>query len=50
MIASFYSYILRKPVAVIAILFLCFPVSYILPTGVAAFVAAKVPARSSEQE
>ena len=50
MIASFYSYIIRKPVAVIAILFLCFPVSYILPIGVAAFVAAKVPAGSSEQE
>ena len=50
MIASFYSYMIRKPVAVIAILFLCFPVSYILPIGVAAFVAAKVPAGSSEQE
>lgn len=43
MIASFYSYIVRKPVAVIAILFMCFPVSYILPVAVSAFIAAKVP-------
>ena len=42
-IASLYGYHMRKPVAVIAVLLLCFPVSYILPIGVAAFAVSKIP-------
>ena len=43
-IAAFYSYIMRKPAAVTCILLLCFPVTYIIPVAVSAFVAAKIPA------
>lgn len=42
-IAALYAYQMRKPVAVITILLLCFPVTYILPVGIAAFAAAKIP-------
>ncbi len=42
-IASLYAYQMRKPVAVIMVLLLCFPVTYILPVGIAAFAAAKIP-------
>ena len=42
-ISSLYAYQMRKPVAVIMILLLCFPVTYIVPIGVSAFIAAHIP-------
>jgi H+/Cl- antiporter ClcA len=42
-IASLYAFMVRKPVMVIAILLLCFPVSYIVPVAVCALIASKVP-------
>lgn len=42
-ISSLYAYMMRKPVAVIAILLLCFPVTYIIPIAVSAFLASKIP-------
>lgn len=41
--ASLYAYTVRKPIMVIAILLLCFPVTYILPIGIAAVVSSKIP-------
>ena len=41
--ASFYACVIRKPVTAIAILLLCFPITYILPLGVAAIAASKIP-------
>ena len=41
--ASLYAYIMRKPVTVVAVLLLCFPVTYILPLLVSAFVASRIP-------
>lgn len=43
LIASMYGYLTQKPVTAIAILLLCFPVTYILPLAAAAFIASKVP-------
>ncbi len=43
LVAALYAYISRKPAATIAILLLCFPVTYILPLTAAAIVAAKIP-------
>ena len=43
LVASMYGYLTRKPVTAIAILLLCFPVTYILPLAAAAFIASKVP-------
>lgn len=40
---TMYGYIMRKPVTVIAVLLLCFPVTYIVPLGISAFVASKIP-------
>ena len=42
-ISALYGYMMRKPVAVIAVLMLCFPVTYILPIAAAAFISAKIP-------
>ena len=41
-LAAMYGFLSQKPVTVIAVLLLCFPVTYILPIAVAAFVSAKV--------
>ena len=41
--AALYARILRKPLAVVAILLLCFPLTYLPPLLVAAFAAAKFP-------
>lgn len=41
--ASLYAYTIRKPVMVIAVLLLCFPVTYIFPIGISAVVASKIP-------
>ena len=41
-LAAMYGSISKKPVSVIAMLLLCFPVTYILPITVAAFVSAKL--------
>lgn len=41
-LAAMYGFLSQKPVTVIAVLLLCFPVTYILPIAVAAFVSAKL--------
>ena len=43
LVSSMYAYIMRKPVAVVMILLLCFPVTYILPIAVCAIIASKIP-------
>ena len=43
LVASMYGYLTRKPVTAIAILLLCFPVTYIIPLAASAFIASKVP-------
>ncbi len=43
LVSSLYAYIMRKPVAVIMILLLCFPVTYIFPIAVCAIIASKIP-------
>ena len=40
---AIYGYIMRKPVTVFAVLLLCFPVTYIVPLGISAFIASKIP-------
>lgn len=47
-VAALYGYIMRKPVTVIAVLLLCFPLSYVVPVGVAALAASKIPAPGTE--
>lgn len=42
-IAALYAYISRKPLMVVAVLLLCFPLTYLLPMLLAAFVASKIP-------
>ena len=41
--AALCGYIMRKPVTVIAVLLLCFPVAYIPPLAIGAFAASKIP-------
>ncbi len=41
--AALCGYTMRKPATVIAVLLLCFPVTYILPLAAAAIAASKVP-------
>ena len=41
-LAAMYGFLSQKPVTVVAVLLLCFPVTYVLPIAVAAFVSAKV--------
>ena len=41
--ATLFAYIMRKPLAVVALLLLCFPVSYIIPMLAAAWAASKIP-------
>ncbi len=43
LMSAMYSYIGRKPVMTIAIMALCFPLTYLPPMLVAAFIAAKIP-------
>lgn len=43
LISSLYAYQMRKPVAVIMVLLLCFPITYIIPVGISACIAARVP-------
>ena len=43
LVSSMYAYIMRKPVAVVMILLLCFPVTYIFPIAVSAIIASKTP-------
>lgn len=42
-IAALYAYIMKKPVTVAAVLLLCFPVTYIIPIFISAFIASKIP-------
>lgn len=42
-VAALYASIVKKPLTVIAVLLLCFPLSYIVPVGAAAFLAARIP-------
>ena len=48
-ISALYGYMMRKPVAVIAVLMLCFPVTYILPIAATAFISAKIPTPIKQQ-
>ena len=41
--AALYAYMLRKPATVIAILLLCFPITYIFPVGISAIIASRIP-------
>lgn len=41
--AALYAYIMRKPLTVVAVLLLCFPLTYILPLTITAVVASKIP-------
>ena len=41
--ASLYAYSMRKPVTVIMVLLICFPVTYIIPIAVSAFIAGNIP-------
>ena len=43
LVSSMYAYIMRKPVAVVMILLLCFPVTYIFPIAVCAGLASIIP-------
>ena len=43
LVSSMYAYIMRKPVAVVMILLLCFPVTYIFPIAACAIIASKIP-------
>ena len=43
LVSAMYAYIMRKPVAVVMILLLCFPVTYIIPIAVSAIIASKIP-------
>jgi len=43
LVSAMYAYIMRKPVAVVMILLLCFPVTYIFPIAVCAILASKIP-------
>lgn len=45
-VAALYAYIMRKPFTVAAVLLLCFPVTYIIPVLVSAFIASRVPVPS----
>lgn len=41
--AAAYGYIMRKPLTVVAILFLCFPIRLVIPLAAAAYLASFVP-------
>lgn len=41
--AGICGYIMRKPVTVVAVLFLCFPLRAVLPLAAAAFIASRIP-------
>ena len=41
--ATLFAYIMRKPLAAVALLLLCFPISYIIPMLAAAWAASKIP-------
>jgi len=42
--ASAYGYIMRKPLTVVAVLFLCFPLRLIVPLTAAAYITSLIPA------
>ncbi|MGI6118679.1 MAG: chloride channel protein [Bilifractor sp.] len=48
--ASCYGYIIRKPLTVTTVLFLCFPIRLVLPLIAAAYLASLIPAPASEPE
>ena len=41
--AALYGFIQRKPLTVTAVLLLCFPLSYVVPVGVTAFLVSRIP-------
>ncbi|NLD20250.1 MAG: chloride channel protein [Clostridiales bacterium] len=43
MVAALYTYIMRKPFTVVAVLLLCFPIAYIVPVTLSALAASKIP-------
>ena len=42
--AAEYGYIIRKPLTVVAVLFLCFPPGLVLPLALASYIASFIPA------
>ncbi|MCF0146152.1 MAG: chloride channel protein [Eubacterium sp.] len=40
---AMYGYISRKPLLVIAVLCICFPITFIIPVAIGAFIASKIP-------
>ncbi len=50
LVAAMYSYIARKPATVVAVLLLCFPLTYIVPIIVASVVSAKIPSPFVKKE
>lgn len=41
---TMYAYVSRKPATSVAIMILCFPITYIIPLAIGAFIASKIPA------
>lgn len=48
--SAMYAYIARKPAMVVAVLMLCFPVTYIVPLIISAIIAAKMPSPWDKKE
>ena len=48
--ASLYAYSMRKPVTVIMVLLICFPVTYIIPIAVSAFIAGNIPSPFTQKD
>lgn len=49
-VSAMCGYIMRKPATVVAVLLLCFPVTYMIPIGATAFVTSKIPSIRGKQE
>jgi H+/Cl- antiporter ClcA len=49
-IAALYGYMMRKPAAAIAVLMLCFPITYILPIAASAIISSKIPTPIKNEE
>ncbi|MEG0156264.1 MAG: chloride channel protein [Anaerovoracaceae bacterium] len=49
-VATLCGYIMRKPLAVVAVLFLCFPVRVVIPLALAAFMGSIIPIPWNEKK
>ena len=47
--AAAYGYIMRKPLTVVAVLFMCFPLRLVIPLAAAAYIGSLVPAPWTKQ-